>query len=150
MTLCRGPQSVQVMNGYRYRRLPVPELALAGIATPTSGETGWRPAAVAACEDREVSARGCLNGSILTASIRASGGASAPSSGAKRSEVLGVPSTSISTVPARVAHPARQRVPRREPVHERTEPTPWTTPVTVVQAHARPGGAPRSAWTGAA
>src|SRR5215218_9448175 len=128
----RGPQLVQLMNGYRWRRSAGSASSRRQSAqVAVSGETSvWRspPARLSAIANPDAPVGS--SGVAVTRSITARGGASAASASRNRSTVSAAPSTSTNTPPASLpTSPASPSRPARACTNGRN-PTPCTIPST--------------------
>src|ERR1700678_2592730 len=135
-----GPQSVQVMNGWRYRRLPGSNSSrtqASQVATSGGTSVRWPPALVDATIRKPPSTSGAT-GSALTAVIRASGGGSADSRRVNSETVRGGPCASMNTAAASLpTNPVTPSSVASRCTNGRN-PTPWTTPVTVILVRTAP------------
>src|ERR1700733_10952831 len=143
-----GPQSVQVMNGWRYRRLPGSNSSrrqALHVGTWGGTRVRWLPAFVEATIRKPSSTRGAT-GSALTAVIRASGGGSADSRRVNSERVRGDPCASMNTAAASLpTNPVTPSSVASRCTNGRN-PTPCTTPVTVILVRtASPAGVGGSA-----
>src|SRR5215211_5300146 len=130
----RGPQLVQLMNGYRWRRSAGSASSRGQSAqVAVSGETRvWRspPARLGAIANPDAPVGS--SGVAVTRSITARGGASAASASRNRSTVSAAPSTSTNTPPASLpTSPARACTNGRNP-------TPCTIPSTRTRVRVSP------------
>ena len=142
----RGPQLVQLMNGYPNRRSAGSassrrQSAQVAVSADTRVRRSPAPGDSLAAMTKDADRRG-VTALVVTRSILASGGASRSSRRRKSLTVAAGPSTSTNT-PSRSlpTSPVRPRPVARVYTNGR-KPTPWTTPSTRI--------AVRTSWVGPA